>query len=68
MLILTKSTVSDLQLAVRLGGWARTIAKDGILMPQPLELTESSSGVLLVCRQTHTLLHDGPDGVVLEVE
>jgi hypothetical protein len=39
MLILTKSTVSDLQLAVWLGGWARTIAKDGILMPQPLELT-----------------------------
>jgi hypothetical protein len=41
---------------------------DSILMPQPLELTQSSSGVLLVCRQMHMLLHDGPGSVVLEVE
>jgi hypothetical protein len=37
-------------------------------MPQHLELMQSSSSVLLICRQTHTLLHDGPCGVVLEVE
>jgi hypothetical protein len=37
-------------------------------MPQPLELARSSGGVLLVCCQTQTLLHNGPDGVVLEVE
>jgi hypothetical protein len=63
MLGLTMSTVSDLQLAVLLRGWARTIVEDGILMPQPLELVRSSGGVLLVvCRQTHTLLHDSPGG------
>jgi hypothetical protein len=37
-------------------------------MPQPLELTRSCGGVLLICCQTHTLLHDGLGGVVLEVE
>jgi hypothetical protein len=65
---LTKPTVSDLQLAVLHWGWAHTAIEDNILMPQPLELTRSSGGVLLVCHQTHTLLHDGLDGVVLEVE
>jgi hypothetical protein len=39
MLDLTKSTVSDLQLAVLLCRWVRTAVEDGILMPQPLELT-----------------------------
>jgi hypothetical protein len=68
MLDLTKLTVSDLQLAVLLCGWVHTAAEDGILMPQPLELTRSSNGVLLVCRQMHMLLHDDPGGVVLEVE
>jgi hypothetical protein len=58
MLSSTKSMVSDLQLVVLLGGWASTATKDGILMPQPPELTRSSGGVLIVCRQTHTLLHD----------
>jgi hypothetical protein len=38
MLSVTKLTVSNLQLTVLLGGWAHTTAKDGILMPQPLEL------------------------------
>jgi hypothetical protein len=42
--------------------------EDGILMPQPLELAQSSGGVLLVCYQMHTLLHNGHGGVVLEVE
>jgi hypothetical protein len=68
MLSLTKSMVSALQLTVLLKGWARTTVKDGILMPQPLELVGSSIRVLLVCHQMHTLLHDGPGGVVLEVE
>jgi hypothetical protein len=29
---------------------------------------QSSGGVLLVCHQTHMLLHDDPGGVVMEVE
>jgi hypothetical protein len=37
-------------------------------MPHPLNLSCGSSGNLLVCRQTHTLLPDCPGGVVLEVE
>jgi hypothetical protein len=37
-------------------------------MPQPLKLMRSSSSVLLVCCQMHALLHDDPNGVVLEVE
>jgi hypothetical protein len=37
-------------------------------MPQPLELARSSGSVLLICHQTHMLLHDGPGSVVLEVE
>jgi hypothetical protein len=37
-------------------------------MPQPLNLTGGGSGTLLVRRQTHTLLHACPGGVVLEVE
>jgi hypothetical protein len=37
-------------------------------MPQPLGLTGGGGGTLLVHRQTRTLLHTRPDGVVLEVE
>jgi hypothetical protein len=37
-------------------------------VPQPLELKQSSGGVLLKCCQTHTLFQDGPSGAVLEVE
>ena len=43
-------------------------AEDGILMPQPLNLTGGGSGTLLVCHQTRTLLHACPGGVVLQVE
>jgi hypothetical protein len=42
--------------------------EDGILMPQPLNLTGGGSGTLLVRHQTHMLLHACPDGVVLKVE
>jgi hypothetical protein len=42
--------------------------EDGILMPQPLNLTGGGGGTLLVRRQTRTLLHTCPGGVVLEVE
>jgi hypothetical protein len=45
-----------------------TAAKDGILIPQPLTLTSGGSGTLLVRRQTCTLLHVCPGGVVLKVE
>jgi hypothetical protein len=37
-------------------------------MPQPLKLMEGGGGALLIRRQTHTLLHARPGGVVLEVE
>jgi hypothetical protein len=37
-------------------------------MPQPLNLSGGGSGTLLVRRQTRTLLHVCPSGVVLEVE
>jgi hypothetical protein len=39
MLGLTKVMASDLQLAVLLCRWAHTTVEDGILIPQPLELT-----------------------------
>jgi hypothetical protein len=37
-------------------------------MPHPLNLTCGSGGMLLVCCQTHTLLHAVPGGIVLGVE
>jgi hypothetical protein len=37
-------------------------------MPQPLNLVGGSRGTLLLRRQTHTLLHVCPGGVVLKVE
>jgi hypothetical protein len=37
-------------------------------MPQPLKLAGGGGGTLLVRRQTRTLLHAHPGGVVLEVE
>jgi hypothetical protein len=42
--------------------------EDGILIPQPLNLTGGGSGTLLVCRQTRMLLHACPGGVALKVE
>jgi hypothetical protein len=45
-----------------------TSAEDGILMPQPLNLTGGGSGTLLIRRQMHTLLYACPGGVVLKVE
>jgi hypothetical protein len=42
--------------------------EDGILMPQPLNLASGGGGTLLIRRQTRTLLHLCPGGVVLEVE
>jgi hypothetical protein len=37
-------------------------------MPQPLNLAGGGSGTLLIRRQTRTLLHACPGGVVLKVE
>ena len=37
-------------------------------MPQPLNIAGGGSGTLLVRRQTHTLLHACPGGVMLKVE
>jgi hypothetical protein len=45
-----------------------TTVEDGILIPQPLKLMGGGGGALLVHRQTHTLLHAYPGGVVLDVE
>jgi hypothetical protein len=45
-----------------------TAVEDGILMPQPLNLTGGGSGTLLVCHETRMLLHACPGGVALKVE
>jgi hypothetical protein len=42
--------------------------KNGILMPQSLNLTCDGSGTLLIRRQTRMLLPGYPGGIVLEVE
>jgi hypothetical protein len=41
--------------------------EDGILMPQPLQLTRSSGGAVLICCQKHMLLHADPGNVLLKV-
>jgi hypothetical protein len=48
MLGVTKVTVNLLQLAVLLLRWTCTVTKDGILLPQPLNLVGGVSGTLLV--------------------
>jgi hypothetical protein len=68
MLVLTKTTVSNLQLMVLLRRWTCTTAEDGILMPQALQVTQSNCGALLICYQKHTLLHANPSSVLLKVE
>jgi hypothetical protein len=45
-----------------------TIAENGILMPQPLNLAGGGSGTLLVYRQMRMLLHACLGGVVLKDE
>jgi hypothetical protein len=42
--------------------------EDGILMPQPLNITGGGNATLLVRRQTRTLLPGYPGGVMLEVD
>jgi hypothetical protein len=37
-------------------------------MPQPLNLTGGGNDTLLLRRETRTLLHDCPGGVVLKVK
>jgi hypothetical protein len=68
MLSVTKATVNLLYLTVHLCRWPCTTAEDGILMPQPPNLSCGGGGTLPVHCQTHTLLPDCPHGVVLEVE
>jgi hypothetical protein len=48
-LSLTKVTVSNLQFMVLLRRWKFTTVENGILMPQALQLTQSSGGALLLC-------------------
>jgi hypothetical protein len=48
--------------------YGASTVKDGILMPQPLNLMGGGGGTLLVHRQTRTVLHGCPGGVVMEVE
>jgi hypothetical protein len=45
-----------------------TTVEDGILMPQALHLVGGGGGTLHVRRQTCTMLHGCPGGVVLKVE
>jgi hypothetical protein len=42
--------------------------EDSILMPQHLQLTRSSSGVVLISYQKHMLLHANLGSVLLKVE
>jgi hypothetical protein len=48
MLGVTKATINLLQLTVLLGRWTYTTAENGILMPQPPDLTGGGTGTLLV--------------------
>jgi hypothetical protein len=45
-----------------------TTMEDSILVPQLLQLTQSSSGVVLISYQKHTLLHANLGSVLLKVE
>jgi hypothetical protein len=48
MLGVTKATINLLQLTVLLERWTYTAAENGILLPQPLDLTGGGSGTLLI--------------------
>jgi hypothetical protein len=60
--------VRDLQLTVLIRRRKCTTVEKSILLLQLLELLRNGGVVLIVCRQTHTLLHDNPNGVKLQVE
>jgi hypothetical protein len=65
MLSLTEAAVCDLQLVVLIRRRKCTTVEKSILL---LELVRDGDVVLIVCGQTHTLLHDSPSGVILQVE
>jgi hypothetical protein len=43
-------------------------AEKSIFLLQLLELMRNGGVVLIICGQTHTLLYDSPDGVMLQVK
>jgi hypothetical protein len=68
MLSLAEAMVHDLQFAVLIQRRKCTTVEKSILLLQLLELTRNGSVGLIVCGQMHMLLHDGPGGVMLQVE
>jgi hypothetical protein len=68
VLDLIEVAVRNLQLMVLVRRRKCTTVEKGILMLRLLKLTRNGSVVLIVCGQTHTLLHDGSSGLVLQVE
>jgi hypothetical protein len=68
VLDLVKVVVRVLQLTVMIRRRKCTIAEKSILLLQLLELVRDGSIVLIVCGQTHTLLHESSCGVMLQVE
>jgi hypothetical protein len=65
---LTEATVRDLQLLVLVRRRKCTTVEKSILLLQLLKLVRNGGVVLIVCGKTHMLLHDHPDGVMLQVE
>jgi hypothetical protein len=68
MLGLAEVMVRDLQFLVLIQRRKCTTTEKSILLLQLLKLTRNGIVVLIVCGQMHTLLHDSPGGVMLQVE
>jgi hypothetical protein len=68
VLSLAEAVVCDLQLTILIRRKKGTTTEKGILLLQLFILTCNGSVVLILCGQAHTLLHDGPSGVMLHVE
>jgi hypothetical protein len=65
---LAEAVVHDLQLTVLIRRRKCTTAEKGILMLQLLKLVQNGSVALILCNQTHKLMHDGSRGVMPQVE
>jgi hypothetical protein len=65
---LAEAMVRDLILTVLIRRRKCTTVEKNVLLLQLLKLRRNGGGVLIVCGQTHTLLHDSPSGVMLQVE
>jgi hypothetical protein len=68
LLGLTEVIVRDLQLTVLIRRRKCTTVEKSILLLELLKLMRNGGVVLIVWGQTHTLLHDSPGSVILQVE